>query len=122
MCSNHEDLAPLAAGQTEPLAAISFRATSELGRVTLEVGGELDLSTAIAFERIACDLVDRGGQLRLDLSGVSFMDLAGLRALDRSMGVAGDWLQIEPSVQPQVRRLAAFTNTEAILLASGLAP
>jgi anti-sigma B factor antagonist len=50
--------------------------------LTLHIVGELDLDSAPLVEQ-AAGLLVRHGTVRLDLSGVSFMDVCGLNALLR---------------------------------------
>ena len=59
-------------------------ATEQLGNGTpvVYVIGELDLATAPAFERKLLDVTEAGmGEVIVDLSGCSFLDSRGLRAL-----------------------------------------
>jgi anti-anti-sigma factor len=64
------------------------------------VEGELDLASVPDFERACKAARRRGGAVRLDLSQVTFLDCAGLRALLGSGAVV-------VRVSPAVRRLAA---------------
>ena len=59
-------------------------ATEELetGTPVVSIMGEVDLATASAFEQTLRGVPeDRGGKLVVDLSGCSFLDTSGLRAL-----------------------------------------
>jgi anti-sigma B factor antagonist len=59
-------------------------ATEQLGNGTrvVHVIGELDLATAPAFERKLLDVTEAGtGEVIVDLTGCSFLDSRGLRAL-----------------------------------------
>jgi anti-sigma B factor antagonist len=59
-------------------------ATKQLGNGTpvVSVVGELDLATAQVFERTLPDVTEAGtGEMILDLTGCSFLDSTGLRAL-----------------------------------------
>jgi anti-sigma B factor antagonist len=59
-------------------------ATKQLGNGTpvVSVVGELDLATAQVFERTLLDVTEAGtGEMILDLTGCSFLDSTGLRAL-----------------------------------------
>ena len=54
----------------------------ENGTPVVSVMGELDLATAPAFERILLDVTEAGtGEVIVDLTGCSFLDSRGLRAL-----------------------------------------
>ena len=59
-------------------------ATAQLddGRPVLSVMGEVDLATAPVLEQTLVDLAETGvGDVIVDLSGCSFLDSAGVRAL-----------------------------------------
>ena len=78
------------------------------------VRGEIDLATADSFEERASEAVMEadGASVLIDLSGVTFMDSAGIRALVRVMELgSGKSLIVQPS--PQVftlLHLLAFTD------------
>ena len=104
-------------------------ATKQLanGTPVVSVMGELDLATAQVFERTLLDVTEAGtgtGELILDLTGCSFLDSTGLRALvaarerlehsDRSLALVvsspivmrifqitgfDDWFEIRPSLR-----------------------
>ncbi len=64
--------------------------------------GELDLAVADSFTEQASEVVleTAGPSVLIDLSGVTFMDSSGLRALLRVVGVGdGKTLIIQPSRQ-----------------------
>jgi anti-anti-sigma factor len=50
-------------------------------RRILAIGGELDLASAAQFERQLGELCALGGELVVDLSGLAFVDSAGIRLL-----------------------------------------
>jgi anti-sigma B factor antagonist len=54
------------------------------------VAGEIDASTAPAFDEAMSDLPTGDGPIVLDLSGVSFIDSSGLRVLISLAGRASD--------------------------------
>jgi anti-sigma B factor antagonist len=59
-------------------------ATKQLGNGpdVVSVAGELDLATAPAFERTLLDVTESGmGEVIVDLTGCTFLDSRGLRAL-----------------------------------------
>lgn len=109
----YADGAPQDADLTGTLP-IAFRAIPGVDSVTLEVVGELDLSTTIAFVGMVRDLVDGDLPVRLDLSDLSFMDVSGLHALETAILIGGNRVRIEPGVQPQVRRLLELTHSERL--------
>lgn len=61
------------------------------GTLSVTVAGELDFSTAPAFQRQIRGLLDgeQGGGLELDLSRLDFCDLAGWRAVQAVAEAAG---------------------------------
>jgi len=66
------------------------------------VHGELDLAVADSFAEQASEVVleTAGPSVLIDLSGVTFMDSSGLRALLRVVGLGdGKTLIIQPSRQ-----------------------
>jgi anti-anti-sigma factor len=83
---------------------------------TLVVSGEIDLATAPSLSaclalHISLASAQRATELHLDLSGVSFFSVAGLRALLQAISFARCWnlpLRVTPS--PDVTRLLAITG------------
>lgn len=65
------------------MAALEMRAYAENGGLRLEPVGELDLATARLLDVALRAWLDdpAGGELVVDLSGVTFMDSSGLRAV-----------------------------------------
>src|SRR4051794_1692992 len=65
---------------------------SPTGVLAVAVTGDLDIATAPRFFRQVCELLDResGGYLELDLSGVGFCDLTGLRAVQEVADAAAE--------------------------------
>jgi anti-sigma B factor antagonist len=86
--------------------------------VCLEVEGELDLATAPQLEEMLCRELDADHEVILDLSGVTFMDSSGLRAIVTSTRAAnsnGARLRISGSLLPQIRRLIEITGLQGVL-------
>jgi anti-anti-sigma factor len=86
--------------------------------VVVRPRGELDLATS---DRLAATLrtVDASaGVVVLDLSGLSFLDAAGLKVLIEARQALGERLTVLPG-PPPVQRLIALTRTDQAL---GLAP
>src|SRR5437660_501235 len=82
--------------------------------VVIRPRGELDLATS---DRLAATLqtADSSAQvIVLDLSGLSFIDAAGLRVLIEAKQALGDRLALLPG-PPSVQRLFALTRTEDAL-------
>jgi anti-sigma B factor antagonist len=84
----------------------------------LFVHGEIDLATADRFEERASEaMMDApGSSVLIDLSGVTFMDSAGMRALIRVLELrSGKSLILQPS-----RRV--FRLLELVALTDGVLP
>ncbi|GAA1546432.1 hypothetical protein GCM10009730_64460 [Streptomyces albidochromogenes] len=85
------------------------------------VAGEMDLVSAPAVEEAALAAPISGTTLRLDLSGVSFMDSSGLNALlrlrQRVSGEAGRL--VVAGLQDQPAGLLRLTETYELLTATG---
>jgi anti-sigma B factor antagonist len=65
-----------------PRPGLSVEQLVEGPRQTLVLAGELDLATAPELERMTeLSCADGAGELVLDLSGLSFIDSTGLRAI-----------------------------------------
>ena len=84
----------------------------ERGGTVLRVSGELDLVTEPELEAALAEVTAQ--PIRIDLSGLAFMDSTGLRAL---LSAAREYpaLQISGPLQPPVQRLLELTQTLAIL-------
>lgn len=84
----------------------------------LVVRGELDLATApwLTDELMAAER-DDPSVLTLDLSGLSFMDVAGMRVLLNAARRAKreGWRLVVLNPQPQIRRLFALTAVDRSL-------
>ena len=76
-------------------------------RTTILASGEVDIASVDELgEAVRARLV--GGPVRLDLSGLSFMDSSGVRLLDalaRESAAAGGGLVLASTLQPPVRRI-----------------
>lgn len=103
---------------TMPFASEPLQIISRIirGRVTMTVRGEVDLDTAPQLRQEMTVRLSHGSErsLHLDLSGVSFMDSAGLLALFTARRTArmlgGDLVLTRTS--PQVDRLLTVTGAE----------
>src|ERR1700753_874795 len=61
---------------------LSFSKREKGRAVTVEVAGELDIATRLAFEAYLDEVLGAGpGEVIVDLSRLSFVDASGLRAL-----------------------------------------
>ena len=95
--------------------SISFDVSVHDRVVRVRVSGELALATRRAFESLLHEFANTQLHVQLDLSDLAFMDVAGLHALERATEGKRGRLQIEPDVQPQVRRMLTLTNNERLL-------
>jgi anti-sigma B factor antagonist len=83
-----------------------------VGDGVVKVIGELDIRTCERLEHAAGELVDRGGQVVLDLSQLTFCDstgLAGLVRLHKRAAAAGGSLVLRSPVA-RVRHLLSLTG------------
>jgi anti-anti-sigma factor len=79
----------------------------------IDLIGELDLAGApLVDEQLLRAATSRSGAITIDLSGLTFCDLAGLRALDHAR-TAGAVLT--GRVQDAVRRLLEATGRDALV-------
>jgi anti-sigma B factor antagonist len=91
------------------------------GRSTVSVGGELDLATAEQFTTTVCSAL-AGGAVRIDLAEVSFMDSAGVRALNTALREAaehGHELLVSDRMQPAVAQILDLTGMSGLLPMEG---
>jgi anti-sigma B factor antagonist len=88
--------------------------------LVVEIGGEIDVLSAPDLREELLHLIRRNGrQLALDLSGVTFIDCAGVGALvatRRRAQLEGGWLRIVRA-SPPVRRIIRLLG-----LAEALSP
>jgi anti-sigma B factor antagonist len=100
-----------------PFRVLESRDPDGVVRVVIE--GELDISVSEAVSARLAQLVSSQAPVRLDLSGVEFMDSSGLRAIVvavRSGGQLGNAaVEIDPEVSHQIRRLFALVGLSQLL-------
>ena len=87
------------------------------GWTRVSVAGELDLATVDEFSR-AVSLGLSTGSVVIDLRDVSFMDSAGVRALNtalRESAGSGRELRVLPGMQPIVRQVLEITGMLGLL-------
>jgi anti-anti-sigma factor len=78
------------------------------------VSGEVDARTAPHLISGLRDASAAAGRLRIELSGVTFIDCRGLSALLSVLGeerAAGRIVEVDYSVSPAVRRILQLTRT-----------
>jgi len=89
--------------------------TSQAGQVTVTLAGELDYASAEqAYEYVRAAIDAHGGQVLLDLAGLSFCDARGLGALarmSRHAGQAGSSLQLV-APPPRLMKIIRITGLE----------
>jgi anti-sigma B factor antagonist len=93
----------------------------EDGRSTVSVGGELDLATAEQFTSTVRSALAEGA-VRIDLAEVSFMDSAGVRALNTALREAaenGRELLVRERMQPAVVQILDLTGMSGLLPMEG---
>lgn len=99
-------------------AVLHLTQHDEPGGIRLELGGELDLSTADHLTDTCQQLpLPPGALLRLDLAGLQFLDAAGLHALLRVHQAAtdrGHRMQVHRP-RPLARRILALTALDTVL-------
>jgi anti-sigma B factor antagonist len=87
------------------------------GRAVVEIRGELDAATAEQAYEYARQVIDRaGGDVRVDLAGLSFCDARGLRALVRiatHARAAGRALTLD-STRPPILKIMRITGVDAM--------
>jgi anti-anti-sigma factor len=102
-----------------PLPAFEIRETHTGEVVRLSLTGELDIATTPVLEERLTRLRAVRSPVRLDLSGLEFIDNTGLHLLVRIVGDARikRWpLEVEPEVAPQVMHLLKLMHLERIVV------
>jgi anti-sigma B factor antagonist len=98
--------------------SLSTRSDDGQDRVTVLVEGELDLATADELRRLLDTELSRRRAVKLDLSGVPFIDSTGLAAILAALRGSEEGrgeLQIEGELQPQTRRMMELTGVLGLL-------
>ena len=88
------------------------------GGIIVAVSGEVDVCTEAPLQQALLRIIrERGARLMLDVSGVSFMDCAGLRALlatRRCVELRGGFMRLI-ATSAAVRRIIELTGTHEAL-------
>ena len=87
------------------------------GRTTVAVGGELDIMSTEEFTGAVAEALATGPVL-LDLTGVTFMDSTGVRALNTALRVASEQeseLRVVDGMQPSVDQILEITGMIGLL-------
>ena len=90
------------------------------GRTTVSVRGDVDLANADRLGRAVTEAL-ADGDVALDLSGVSFMDSAGIRVLNTALRDAaerGRTLTVGAEMQPIVVQVLELTGMMQLLTLS----
>lgn len=104
-------------------AVLNVSSQRAAGGLQLLLGGELDIATAehLVDVATALDPADLAGRLRLDLSGLEFLDAAGLRALLRTHRLVeqhgGQLVLTGP--RPLARKILAIAGLDRTLQVQG---
>jgi anti-anti-sigma factor len=86
-------------------ALLQFQREQNGAAETLYVSGELDIATASMLERTVAGTLDgQGGEFRLDVSAMTFMDSTGAQAL----------LHVHNRVESLGRRLVIVSPTRPV--------
>jgi anti-anti-sigma factor len=95
--------------------------TREDGSSTVSVAGELDLASVDEFSH-AVRTALAAGSVVIDLRGVSFMDSAGIRALNTAVREAAEAdreLLVSGGMQPSVVKILELTGMLELLPVEG---
>lgn len=88
------------------------------GHLRVQVRGELDLSTSPELGEALGRAIEDGNSVKLDLSGVTFIDSTGLNTLIRALSACeanGSALTLSPGLPPHVARVFEITGLDAVL-------
>ena len=93
----------------------------DAGRVRVRVGGELDLAGAPTLGEVLRRLRERRQAVLLDLDGLEFIDMSGLRVVLAATEEASrdGWEFAVTRGSPQVRRLIALVELDGQLPVDG---
>ncbi|MFN8051007.1 MAG: STAS domain-containing protein [Acidimicrobiales bacterium] len=100
--------------------SFSVETVEEMGSITVQATGEIDVATAPQIEAELIAAIEGGSAVTLDLSGVSFIDSSGLRALvtarqrAEEKGVAFSLAGRSPAVE----RLLQVTGLDGVFQSS----
>lgn len=106
--------------RTVDLAGLSITENVEGGQSCLQLCGELDIAEVPELRARVWNACRRDGVAILDLSGIEFIDVAGLSALTELAREArkGHWLLELRHAPPAVRQLARLTGLQELPLAA----
>jgi anti-anti-sigma factor len=102
---------------TDERPNFEIQVVSEGGVSTVAVSGDLDLATVGEFDTALRDQLARQ-PVRLDLARLTFLDSAGIHALDavvRDLEPNGWQLRIAPALQDAVRQILEITSMIGVL-------
>ena len=107
----------MGSGGADPAVFSLDVAAGEDGQTIVAVAGELDLANADRFAIAVAEQLSRGPVL-VDLSGLTFMDSAGVRAVDamlRSASEHGNELRVAPDMPASVVQVLELTGMMGLL-------
>ena len=96
-----------------------IRETSQDGWLCLSLFGELDRAGATTLEHRLASLRAPRSPVRLDLSGLEFIDSSGIRLIIQTIGEAKikHWqVEIDPHLSPPVERLFRLVHLDRFVL------
>ena len=82
----------------------------EVRDVTLRAHGDLDITTVDAFRDAVEGRLELGQPVRLDLSGLGFIDSQGITALVDVVKRGEGRVTISDDLRPEVRRVLSITG------------
>jgi anti-sigma B factor antagonist len=86
--------------------------------LTLRLTGELDIGSVPVLRRRVEELRAEKRSVRIDLSGLEFMDSSGIHVLVGAIENAradGQEFAVQPSLSPQVKRLFELTRLATLI-------
>jgi anti-anti-sigma factor len=104
---------------TGPFPPFEIQESSEDGWLCLRLTGELDRAGATTLETRLASLRVPRSPVRLDLSGLDFIDSSGIRLLIQTIGEAKikHWkVEIDPQLSPPVERLFRLVHLDRFVL------
>ena len=104
---------------TAPPAPFEIQESSQDGWLCLSLTGELDRAGANQLEDRLASLRAPRSPVRLDLSGLEFIDSAGIRLIIQTIGEARlkHWdVEIDPHLSPPVERLFKLVHLDRFVL------
>ena len=94
---------------------LDITTSTERGRTIARVSGEIDAATCDSLSDALNEAIEGDGDVELDVSGVTFIDSSGLRALVIAQQQLGDHRHfVVRGADPRFRRLLRITGLDEI--------